>query len=397
MRLFTLPPGVPFLDVLAQRWLADHAGDDLARGLILLPTRRAARSLAEAFLRAAGGRALLLPRITAFGAVDEAPLALDGALDLPPAVAQAVRLAALSRLILALPPAEGGVRTADRAWMLATELAALMDEAERMELDLPGALAGAADAEHAAHWRVTLDFLGIVTRAWPEWLAANGLANPVARQVRLLRAQARAWHDAPPDMPIWIAGTTAGIPAVAALLKVVAGLPRGQVVLPGLDHDMPDAAWDALAPSHPQAGLRDLLAGLGATRGDVRPWAAPGGRARMLATALLPAPALSAWRAAAPHLTDGLTRLEAADEQEEAVAIAMILRDAIQTPGTRAALVTPDRALAGRVAAELLRWGVVADDSAGEALAATPPAVFLRLIAAAVAAGVAPVALLAQL
>ena len=59
---------------------------EVARGLILLPTRRAARSLAEAFLRASGGRPLLLPRITALGALDEAPLTLAGALDLPPAV-----------------------------------------------------------------------------------------------------------------------------------------------------------------------------------------------------------------------------------------------------------------------------------------------------------------------
>ena len=63
----------------------------------------------------------------------------------------------------------------------------------------------------------------------------------------------------------------------------------------------------------------------------------------------------------------------------------------------RAALVTPDRDLAGRVATELLRYGVVADDSAGEPLADTPPAVFLRLLARAVAEELAPVPLLALL
>ena len=397
MNLASLPPGAPFLDVLARRWLDARQGGDLAHGLILLPTRRAARALAEAFLRASDGRALLLPRITAFGALDEAPLALEGALDLPPAVAPATRLAALSSLILKLPAERGGARTADRAWMLAAELAALMDEAERMELDLPAALDRAADAEHAEHWRVTLDFLAIVTRAWPEWLTANGLSNPAARQVKLLRAQARAWQEAAPDMPVWIAGTTAGIPAVAALLKVVAGLPSGQVVLPGLDHGMDEAAWEVLEASHPQAGLRELLRGLGAVRADVTPWEEPPARAQMLATALLPAPALGIWREPASVAAAGLSRLEAADEQEEAVAIALILRDAIQVPGRRAALVTPDRALAGRVTAELLRWGVVADDSAGEKLADTPPAVFLRLVAAAVASELAPVALLSVL
>ena len=397
MNLFSLPPGVPFLDELACRWLDEFGADPLARGLILLPTRRAARSLAEAFLRASGGRPLLLPRITAIGAIDEAPLTLAGALDLPPAVSPARRLAALSRMILGLPIAQGGVGTADRAWMLAQELAVLMDEAERMEIDLPAALEQAASAEHAAHWQITLQFLGIVTRSWPDWLAENGLANPAARQVALLKAQARAWEDAPLDEPVWIAGTTAGIPAVARLLRVVAENAMGRVVLPGLDHAMDDAAWEDVGDGHPQGGLKALLADLGARREDVAQWAPTPPRAAALSNSLLPARALGAWREGSTPATAGMTRLEAADAQEEAAAIALILRDTLQTPGARAALVTPDRALARRVAAELMRWGVVADDSAGEPLAETPPAVFLRLLAAAIAEDFAPVALLALL
>ena len=222
--------------------------------------------------------------------------------------------------------------------------------------------------------------------------------NPQARTVALLRAQARAWEDAPPAEPVWIAGTTAAIPAVATLLRAVARLPNGLVVLPGLDHDLDDETWAALDAAHPQAALRDLLASLGATRGDVVAWGdAPSGRVRTLAQAMLPAPALGAWRTPAPADTENLFRLAPADAQEEAAAIALILRDALEAPGQRAALVTPDRALAGRVAAELLRWGVVADDSAGEPLDHTPPAVFLRLLARAVADDLAPVPLLALL
>jgi ATP-dependent helicase/nuclease subunit B len=399
MRLRAIPANVPFLDTLAARWLAAHA--DPSRGLLLLPTRRAARALAEAFLRATGGRPLLLPRIIAIGALDEAPLALAGTLDLPPPVAPVHRLAELSRLVLALPVEDGGAGTVDRAWMLARELATLMDEAERAELDLPAALAGAADAAHAEHWQRTLQFLDIVTRAWPEWLAANGLMNPAARSVALLRAQAAAWEAVAPAEPVWIAGTTAAIPAVGALLRAVARLPDGLVVLPGLDATLPDDAWAALDETHPQAALRHLLGGLGATRADVAPWdgppAAPDGRLLGLQQALLPAAALAAWRAPAPPDLAGLYRLAPADAQEEAVAIAMLLRDALEMPGRRAALVTPDRALAGRVAAELLRWGVVADDSAGEKLQDSPPASFLRLLARAVDTSLTPLGLLAVL
>jgi ATP-dependent helicase/nuclease subunit B len=163
---------------------------------------------------------------------------------------------------------------------------------------------------------------------------------------------------------------------------------------------MSEGAWDALDDAHPQAGLARLLHRLGATRDDVRPWPlAPADKARVatLSVALLPAGALTEWRDAAPVAIDGLVQLSTADQQEEAAAIAMVLREALETPMATAALVTPDRDLAGRVASELLRYGVVADDSAGEKLGETPPAVFLRLLAQAVADELAPVPLLALL
>ncbi|HEX4366176.1 MAG TPA: double-strand break repair protein AddB, partial [Rhodopila sp.] len=409
LNLFTVAPHEPFLDALALGWLArcrEEGGDDpltVSKGLILLPTRRSSRALAEAFLRVRDGRPTLLPRITALGALDETPLALAGSLDLPPAVAPMQRLAALSTLILALRGEGGAPRTADRAWLLARELAALMDEAERAGIDLAARLPDAADPAYAEHWAQTLKFLHIVTGIWPEWLADNGVMNPAARQVALLEAQARAWQDDPPDYPVLIAGTTAGIPAVARLLRVVARLPRGQVVLPQLDLDMGQEAWGSLEPSHAQAGLVRLLTDLDATRDDVRPWTGGAGadvpveRFGLLSRALLPASGLHDWMDRSPVPLDGLSRLHAADQQQEAQAIALVLRQVLETPGARAALVTPDRDLAGRVAAALLRFGIVADDSAGEPLAETPPAVFLRLLVRAVAEELAPVPLLALL
>ncbi len=414
MNLFTLPPDAPFLDAIAAAWLARAGTDDplaTARGLILLPTRRAARALAEAFLRVSGGRALVLPRIIAIGALDEAPLELSGALDLPPPVDSPLRLAALAQLILGMGGAYGTPDTADRAWALAAELAALMDEAERAEIDLGARLPAAADPAFAAHWAVTVAFLHIVTATWPRWLDEQGLVNPTARAVTLLDAQAAAWERQAPADPVWLLGSTGGIPAVGRLARVVARLPEGAVVLPGLDLALDEAAWEALDPQHPQAGLRMLLDRLGATRSDVRIWPqppaadpitvrVPAGRVALLRRALLPGTALDDWQDRTADATDalsGLFRLDPDDPREEAAAIALMLRGALERPGARAALVTPDRALAARVTAELLRYGVIADDSAGEKLAETPPAVLLRLLVRAVADDLAPVPLLALL
>ena len=400
--LWTVPLSTSFLDALAARWLAVHGAEPMAPGLILLPTRRAARALGEAFLRATDGRPLLLPRIAAIGAPDEAPLILGPSpLRLPPAMPEAERLSTLCQFILALETASGGLRpNLDATWRLARELADLMDEAARAEVDLNAALQASVPEELAMHWQKTLTFLAIATEQWPRILAERGLMDPVARQVRLLHGLAESWEAAPPAHPVWIAGLTAARPAIIRLARAVSRMAPGAVILQGLDQAMPEEAWEALTPGHPQTAMQRLLAGIGARREDVRAFdGTPPAtlRERLFARALLPAEALGLWREEMPLDLSGLYRLAAADQQQEALAIAVILRDVLEKPGARGVLVTPDRALASRVVAELGRFGVIADDSAGEPLVETPPAIFLRLITQAVAERLAPVPLLALL
>jgi ATP-dependent helicase/nuclease subunit B len=405
--VFTIPPEAAFLDALAAGLWRQAAEDQaaLARMTVVLPTRRAARGLAEAFLRLTGGRPLLLPRTIALAEAADEGVMLAGFEQPPPAVAALRRQAALARLVLA-KERSAGITGADHAFRLAGELATLLDEIAREEAD-PARLAEAADAAHAEHWQKTIAFLEIVTAQWPRWLADNGLADPAARLVALIEARRRHWQAAPPETPVIAAGSTGGIPAVGRLLGTVARLPAGAVVLPGLDLGMASAAWDALAESHPQAGLKRLLGRLGVTRDEVRPW--PGvatvrgaaARARVVARMMLPAEGMGDWREAAREAVRegiaGLGRVDAADQNEEALVIALAMRAALETPGRRAALVTPDRALAGRVASALARFGIRADDSAGRPLGATPPGIYLRLLLAACAEGLAPLPLLALL
>jgi ATP-dependent helicase/nuclease subunit B len=399
MKLAAFPPETAFLPALAHAWLA--APGDAQAGLLILPNRRAARALAGAFLNANAGRALLLPRIISLASLDETPLALAGALDLPPAVTPMQRQALLAKLILQ----SAATTTLHAAWALAADLATLLDDADYGEIDLAKALPNLVPEELAAHWQTTLKFLTIITAHFPAILAELGLINPAARQVALINAQNAAWAARPPTAKIWMVARDAN-PALARLAGTIAGLPQGRVILPGYDPTLPDAAWDALDDSHAQSGIAHLLAALGARRDEIlllpaptqaSTSAVPPGRSALLSRALLPGACLLAWQEPAVLNTAGLTRLEASDEQEDATAIAMALRAALETPGATAALITPDRALASRVTAALARFGIAANDSAGEPLADTPPGILLRLAARAAAAEFAPVPLLALL
>lgn len=411
MKLATVPAHLPFLDQLALRWL-DAAGWDahaMGVGSIILPGRRAARGLTEAFLRHMDGKPMLLPRIMPISALDEAELdlasGLGGAhgLALPPAVPSMTRLAVLTRLVLQADKAFGTRPTLDQAWPLAKALAELMDEAEWADVPLAERLPGAVQDGFAQHWQIILEFLEIVTKAWPAWLQDQGVMNPVARQVALLRAQAAAWRaqaQQGEQAPLWAAGFTNIMPATAEALRAVMACSAGKVIVPGLDMAMPEEVFTTLPDSHPQAGLSHLLAALEATRADVQVWHAQGGfveRAQVLGRALLPAAALEDWAKPGPVALPHVSKLDTADQQEEAVAIAMVMRNVLEQPGKRAALITPDRNLAARVVTELSRWGILADDSGGASLIGTPGGVLLRLVAQVVESGYAPVPLLSLL
>lgn len=390
-----LPHGVPVLEAAA-RHLLDGAGADpaaLSRALVLLPTRRAARALGAAFLRVAGGRPLLLPRLVAIGDIDENPLFAHLAAGLPQAVPKLVREAALAGLIRRHDAAV----LPDRALRLAIELAALLDEADEAEIDLSD-LSALAPQDFARHWQRTLGFLELATLRWREVLARRGQLDPVARRMRMLRALAARLAAVPPADAVLAVGIATPAPAIAALLGAIAGLKRGTVLLAGLDATLPEAAWQAIGPGHPQAEMKALLARLGLARGEIPvfPHAAPPHalRARLLARALLPATALD-WNSPPPAgEVAGLTLLDAPDSASEARAIALAVREALDQPEARIAVITPDRALAERVCTALARFGVRVEDSAAMPLGRTPPGALLRLLAGAVARGLAPVPLL---
>ncbi|MBE9605489.1 double-strand break repair protein AddB [Acetobacteraceae bacterium H6797] len=417
---FAISAHMPFLEGLAAGVLARTDPDDpaaLSRTTIFLPTQRAARGLGKAFLARAGGRGMLLPRFSALAGLsveDADELALPGLLDLPPAVSPARRQAALTAMVMRLPRRHGGPGTPEQAWRLASELAKLMDEMALEGAD-PVHLPDLVPERLAIHWQITLTFLEGVISAWNTWLDEAGLMDIGPRRVAALKARAEAWERDPPQDPVIAAGIGAGgtIPGAVTLMGVIAQMPKGAVVFQGMPDTEDPALWQAIleSPTHPLAGQARILRSLGVKPRDLRDFLPADlaaelpsmgeDRAGLIARALRPAEGIAAWRVRERHRWEralgGLSRLTAPDAQAEASAIALTLREAIETPGTSAALVTPDRDLARRVSAELSRHGVTADDSAGEPLSQTPAGAFLRLLCRAVADDLAPVPLLALL
>ncbi len=433
--VFTIPPAAPFLPTLASAIVdgtlipgADYRADPMALAdlTVFLPTRRAARAFGRALSDALGGGTVILPRIRPLGDVEEDPVdavADPAALDLPPAMPPADRLVGLATLVAewrrhvtadrTLTPSGQPIAvpgSAADALHLSAELLALIDQgaAEGIDWTKLGTL---VPEDHAAWWQLTLTFLTIATSVWPVHVAGRGFLDPVDRRTRLTLAIADRFRREGARGPVIAAGSTGSVPATATLIAAIARLRQGAVVLPGLDGSLDGETFASLAPetghgvpSHPQASMARLLRVMGVDRREVvelgSPSPAAARRHEIVSEALRPSETTDRWPDAVVRLdadpvgTDaalvGLSLVTAANEAEEALAVALALRETLETPRATAALVTPDRGLARRVCTELARFGVSAEDSAGEPLARTRTGVLALLVADVASEGAPP-------
>lgn len=437
-RVYNIPAGVAFLPTFAASLLAGGIVPSfpvggplaLAAATIYVPTQRAARALAVEFTRLLPGPSALLPRIVPLGNLEslENDLLLHEAgpndvvaADIPEAASEIDRRMTLARLVLAWTrqvreaivsidangEAESNpdeallVTTAPgQAWHLAGELGGLIDEMVIEGIDWTALEKIVPDAfDH--YWRITLEFLKIAVAQWPAHLAERDLVDGIERRARLIEAEV-ARLAGPRPGPVVAIGSTGTNRATAHLLAAIARNPQGAVVLPGLDRELDEAAWLLIAgekfdghdsgAGHPQAALRRLLRVLQITREDVVDLAVPSppiaARMQFLHEALRPADSTDHWRdyvakldpAGLARAFDGVTLIEADNERDEALALAISLREVLERPGATAALVTPDRQLARRVRGELARWDIDVDDSGGEPLGTTAHGTLARLL-----------------
>lgn len=423
-RWFSIPAHRPFVHDLAQGLhdaLAPLGPEALSQAIILTPTRRGARTLADAFIAAGGGRAVLPPQIRPLGDLDEGEPPFepgDLAVDLPAAISPLQRRFELTRLVKENEDALGRKLDASAALELADALGGFLDSLQIEEVSGEG-LADLVGADLAEHWQVSRHFLQTALDEWPRRLASLGLVDVTRRRVALLRKLADSWTHNPPQGVLIAAGSTGTAPATADLLRVVAEAPQGAVVLPGLDDSLADEAWAEVGEQHPQGAMKRLLTRAGVTRGDVLDWPASHSfesrgrwRRRVINEALRPPERTADWldvigKLRAEGEADGidpiaeglagLSVVTARAEEEAATVAALLLREALEVPGATAALVAPDQTLARRVAAKLARWGVAADSSAGLALAGCVCGVLAGLVTKAGVDPLDPTVLLAIL
>ncbi len=415
MNVFYIPTGYSFLETLAKSALRlyGETPEHLADLHILLPTRRAVRMMADIFLDLTNGAPMILPRLRAVADIDDAELELwvHGATrilpDIHPAISNIERQAVLTQMLQKRDPTLNYARASG----MARALGELMDRVADEDLSLD-AMDHLVPSEYAAHWQLTVEFLSILRTVWPTYLEDRKLQNATTRRSLLLRTLAAHWAAHPPASPIWIAGVTGSLPAVADLMRVIANCPNGHVILSGFDPSISDDAKEDL--QHPHYQTHQTLSRLSISPHDVRVWPEypldtadkrDVARGEFWNHVLCTNIASDRWTELkhAPNRTEfgdvlsGLRLISCKNRPQEARIIAAAARHILSDQNARLAIVTPDRALAQDIISACARFKIDVNDSAGDVLSDTAPARFMFLCLKTVMGGYHPVDLLSLL
>ncbi len=401
--IYTIAAGHDFFaHVIKFSWdLAQKSQEKLGQQLILVPSRRAAKSLQEAYLNAFDGIPILAPTIRALGDLDADDVFLYGVgqdlsqeiIDLPATIDPMKRLFVLADFIIEdLKPTP----TYDQALGLASVLAKFLDEmiTEGAKFD---DLKDLVPENFSQHWQQTLSFLHIVAEKWPEFLKNENCVDAAAYRYLLLNAQNKIWQNNQPKHPVIVAGVTGTIPIVADLLKTISDMDDGYIFLPGLDKNLTPDMLEAVAESHPQYGFKTLLNHLGCDLSSVKTLETDTSVANktlqyITREMMRPQAMTEKWRDLSPidqSNRKSFTLISCDDQEEEARLCAYLLRETIEVNNKSDAkaraktiyLVTPDRLLARRVISLMQKWGVALDDSAGIPLHNTQLGVWLLMLA----------------
>ena len=386
-RVFATPPGADFSRVLVdglRNRFAEQPPEALARVQLVVNTRRTARRIRELFDQ---GPACLLPQVSLVTDLSES---VDLA-QVPPAIPPLRRRLELTQLIAKLLDQQPDLAARSSLFDLSNSLAALIDEMQDEGVS-PDAIRDLDVSDMSDHWARAQAFIGIADHFTQ---ADTDALDPQARQRHMVERMIARWQEVPHQHPIILAGSTGSRGTTMMLMRAVARLPQGALVLPGYDFDQPEQVWRGLdealsSEDHPQFRFRKLMLELDLKPDQVLPWTGDQppspSRNKLISLALRPAPVTDAWMAEGPKLTDlggatkDVTLIEAHSPRSEALAIALRLRQAVEI-GQTAALVTPDRMLTRQVSSALDRWNIKPDDSAGLPLQLSPPGRFLRHVA----------------
>ncbi len=354
-------------DILAEHLLDKFQANpfDLARVKVILPTRRACQTLKESFFKKSPNKSTLLPQMVALYDMD------DLSVDLPPAISDWERLFLLTKLCQAKP----NLKETPKAFQVALSLAELLDLSYQYNVRFENLADLVPSANFAQHWQETITFLDIISTQWPKILEEHGVIDKQDRLQRVLTIIAQRIQQQNNYMVM--AGLTSDLPGVKALMQAVQK--TGDIFLDGVDEIFIKS--DTIPEKHhTQYLIYKTIKDLKIHPNQIIFQSQPNPKEELVEQAFRS----NIWQSSNLN-EDSLKNLKyilSETAEQEALTIALYLRQALEDTDKTACLVTTDRNLARRVISQMKRWQIHLDDSAGIPFKHTSTGAFLLQILA---------------
>jgi ATP-dependent helicase/nuclease subunit B len=420
--IYNIPSGVPFAECLARGMIESYGNNPeiLAKTTVFLPSKQAITLVKDAFFTVNKGKILLLPKMRVLGELSEEELVLlpnnphvhFKILSEKRPISNTLKTPALAKLILNTPHLFPHITHYADAVSVAQNILDLLDllYTHNMSVDVLTTL----DAEnYSENWQKTLDNIIPITALWHDYLSQNGYGDPAHYRNIAFEYLTDFYTHNPPQNPVIVAGITDALPVCVAFLKIIQRLEHGHIIISGLDTHLTQTDILKLNPDHPQYALQKLLHTLGMASSDVPYWHASKQfltnthtqRQKLCTEIMRPSGTTEEWCSVNDRLSeqdmlvalDDINIIQAPNDRLEATAIALIIREAVENPHTKIALMTPNRELVARVTTILNRWNIKPTDTAGIALSQTPQGIYLKLLCDVLEHNFAPIPLLALL
>lgn len=399
---FNIPAGLPFSDCLAKGIIQNYSPEEIAVMSVYCPSKRGIRALHDSFLKYTHNNVMMLPSLKALGE-DEEELHFDyvseNKINNPilkkRVIHSGIRQLALTKIILEHIRTQKKDISYSEAFALSSKLIDLLNSLQSERIDLKK-LKDIDVGHHAKAWQDNVFLLNMITDLWPVFLEHNHLCDPVPYRNAVLETLTSNITSTPPDHPIIIAGSTGSMPASADFMSAVGKIKNGAVVLPGIDLSLEQKDIDVLSEDHPQYGLYHLINHCNISPNDIQDWYSVDNfirpkhiiRQKLFHEIMRPSGTAESWKTLSERFSHSdleqalkdFYLIQTPTDHEEAIVIALIMREALEKTEQTVALITPNRILARRVKNELKRWDIIPDDSAGTPLSDLPQGVFLKLL-----------------
>lgn len=351
--IMTIQPGVDFLQESARYLLSTHS-DNLVNAYIITPNQRAAKGLIAALKQQSRQHALLMPYIVSSGHVQRedvlslfqnVPAALSEILAIPPAMEDARRRSLFVKQIQAFSQHLSAFSYTPRALKLADSMMRMQDQLLLHSANIGQKSGKPIYIQNAGYQQVVQQLFTIILAHWPAICDDEGAISAIEFQLRLQQKFCQHLPEIAQDKPIYIIGSTGSIATTRALMQAVVRHPSGFVILPGADMHGQHHENAEIAFLHVNRAIQDMQAAL--SYDEALPQ-----MARIVRIS---------GKNAGLFEKVSATEIIARHSEEEAGAVALIVKEQLLTTPHQCLVIVPDKAMMRRIIQKLKAHGIVAD------------------------------------